>query len=290
MRKIDKAFCHLNLETEKGSGRIKGWAKPVKNEEIINSNPMKVQTYDELVGLVARILHYNRQFVIFYRGQGRDYKNDKGQTLIPPSIFRVNKGGKPRQLKGRFDILKRKSEELIKVFGTAKITFAGTRMVNRYPEIAWALLQHYEKCDTPLADLTHSLHVACSFAFDESAENAGNMGIVYVLGMPWQNDAIGYNSFEELVNLRLLNVCPPSAQRPFFQEGYLAGPFPNYKLDDPNRSNQFDFSKRLIAKFEIPNNDSFWGEGFGRIRHEKLYQVDDKILKLLEPIKPEFLR
>ena len=160
-------------------------------------------------------------------------------------------------------------------------------MVNSYPEIAWALLQHYEKCDTPLADLTHSLHVACSFAFDR---NTGSTGIVYVLGMPWQNDAIGYNSFEEVVNLRLLNVCPPSAQRPFFQEGYLAGPFPNYKLDDPSRSNQFDFNRRLLAKFEIPISEKFWGEDFKKIPPKKLYQNDDKILKLLEPIEKEFLR
>lgn len=287
MRKIEKAFCHLNLETEKNSGRIKDLAKPFRNEEIISSEPMKVQTYDELVGYVARILHYNRQYVVFYRGQGREYKNDEGHATIPPSIFRENKDKKPRQLKGRFDILKQKSEELIRVFRSAKIPFAGTRMVNSYPEITWALLQHYEKCDTPLADLTHSLHVACSFAFDR---NTGSTGIVYVLGMPWQTDAIGYNSYEELVNLRLLNVCPPSAMRPFFQEGYLAGPFPNYKLDDPKRSNQFDFNRRLLAKFEIPITEDFWGEGFGMIRHEKLYQGGDKILKLLEPIEAEFLR
>ncbi len=287
MRKIEKAFCHLNLETEKNSGRLRDWAKPFRNEEIISSEPMTVQTYDELVGYVARILHYNRQFLIFYRGQGREYKNNEGHTTILPSIFRENKDKKPRQLKGRFDILKQKSEELIKVFRSAKIPFAGTRMVNSYPEITWALLQHYEKCDTPLADLTHSLHVACSFAFDR---NTGRTGIVYVLGMPWQTDAIGYNSYEELVNLRLLNVCPPSAMRPFFQEGYLAGPFPNYKLDDPKRSNQFDFNRRLLGKFEIPITEDFWGEGFGRIRREKLYQGEDKILMLLEPIEADFLR
>ncbi|PZV76100.1 FRG domain-containing protein [Algoriphagus aquaeductus] len=286
MRKIEKAFCHLNLETFK-NGKVDDWAKPVRNEEIIKSTPMRVDSYDELVGLVAKILHYNRQYVIFYRGQGREYKNDDGHATIPPSIFRENKDKTPRQLKGRFDILKKKSEQLIKVFRTSKVPFAGSRMVNSYPEIAWALLQHYEKCDTPLADLTHSLHVACSFAFDR---NTGSTGIIYVLGMPWQNDAIGYNSFEELVNLRLLNVCPPSAQRPFFQEGYLAGPFPNYKLDDPSRSNQFDFNRRLLAKFEIPITENFWGEGLKEIPAKKLYKEDDKVLELLEPIEAEFLR
>ncbi|MCH6236665.1 FRG domain-containing protein [Cognataquiflexum rubidum] len=287
MRKIEKSFCHLNLETERKSGMIKDWAKPFSHDEILKSPPMKVNTYDELVGLVARILHYNREFVIYYRGQGKDYKNKAGHTLIPPSIFRENQNGKPRKMQKRFEVLEKKSEQLVELFRKASIKFAGTRMVNSYREIAWALLQHYEKCDTPLVDLTHSIHVACSFAFDR---NTGSTGIVYVLGMPWQSDAIGYNSFEELVNLRLLNVCPPSAQRPFFQEGYLAGPFPNYKLDDPNRSNQFDFNRRLIAKFEIPIIEDFWGAGFQRIPREKLYQENDKILKLLEPIEKEFLR
>jgi hypothetical protein len=156
-------------------------------------------------------------------------------------------------------------------------------MLNKYPEIAWSLLQHYEICDTPLLDLTHSLHVACSFAFDR---NEGEFGIVYVLGMPWPTDAISYNTYEELVNIRLLSVCPPQAQRPFFQEGYLAGPFPNYQINDPDRVNQFDFARRLIAKFEIPiRNLNFWGIGFSRIPSEKLYQANDLVKNICEELK-----
>lgn len=243
---------------------------------------MVVQTYDELVSKVARILHYNREYVMYYRGQSKDYLDSYLKTIISPSIFRKKKDGIPRNLKHQFDLLKSKSVELLSLFYGGNITFAGTHLIKKYPEIAWSLLQHYEICDTPLLDLSHSLHVACSFAFDR---NSGNTGIVYVLGMPWQTDAIGYNSFEEIVNLRLLNVCPPSAKRPFFQEGYLAGPFPNYKLDDPKRSNQFDFNRRLIAKFEIPIEKSFWGDGFDKILPEKLYQKDDKILNLLKVLK-----
>jgi len=136
-----------------------------------------------------------------------------------------------------------------------------------------------------LLDITQSLHVACSFAFDR---NSGGTGIIYVLGMPWQTDAIGYNAFEELINLRLLSVCPPQAQRPFFQEGYLAGPFPNFQLDNPARRNQFDFSRRLIAKFEIPvDNEAFWGEGFSIIPRSKLYPADDNIMEICDSIRLE---
>lgn len=280
MRKIEKAFCHLNLQ-RMNQGKPQQWAKPFPNEEIIKSQPLVVDTYDELVGNVARIMHYNRALLMFFRGQSKDHTYNDRSTILA-SIFRDKPGDKKRNIKERFEILQKKTKMAIQVLRSQEVRFAGTRLVERYPEIAWALLQHYEICDTPLLDITHSLHVACSFALDK---NKGDKGIIYMLGMPWQTDAMGYNSNEELLNLRLLNACPPSALRPFFQEGYLAGPFPNFNLDYPNRRVQFDFNRRLIAKFEIPNNESFWGEGFNMIPQGKLYQKEDKILKILETIK-----
>jgi hypothetical protein len=84
----------------------------------------------------------------------------------------------------------------------------------------------------------------------------------------------------------LLSVCPPQAQRPFFQEGYLAGPFPNYQLDNPKRVDQIDFSRRLIAKFEIPMDTSkFWGKGFSKIPIAKLYPDQDDIKQICEELK-----
>jgi hypothetical protein len=124
--------------------------------------------------------------------------------------------------------------------------------------------------------------VACSFAFDESSEKTG---IIYVFGLPMINESINFYTYEELLNIKLLGICPPEAKRPYFQEGYLAGPFPNYRLDDPKRVVLFDFSRRLLAKFEIPIDDSFWGEGFQRIPHNKLYQPDDKLKVVCDSIK-----
>jgi len=180
--------------------------------------------------------------------------------------------------------LKLKVEALKKELSASSIKYAGTGVINKYPEIAWSILQHYEICGTPLLDITHSLHVACSFAIDN---NKGKTGIIYVLGMPWQTDSICYKTYEELEIIKLLGISPPQAQRPFFQEGYLVGPFPHYKLDEPDRVKQFDFARRLIAKFEIPIGPSdFWGKsGFGPIPHDKLYQVDDPIKVLCDRIK-----
>jgi hypothetical protein len=282
MKIITSSFSHINLELKKGKQSGTDWAKPRAIEEILKSEPKKVNTYDDLVKDVAQLLFRHRNLTLFYRGQSSDYTFE-GKSTILPSIYRKKPDERKIMLKNRFEFLNKKVDDLKKLFRESERKFAGTTMLNKYPEIGWSLLQHYEICDTPLLDITHSLHVACSFAFDR---NAGESGIIYVLGMPWQTDSMGYNSYEELVNIRLLSVCPPQAQRPFFQEGYLAGPFPNYQLDNPNRINQFDFSRRLIAKFEIPiKNKNFWGEGFDRIPSNKLYQASDKIKQLCDKLK-----
>ncbi len=259
---------------------VKDWSKATQVDEILKSAPFAVTTYDELVRNVAQIHHRNRNFTLFYRGQSTDHKED-GKTVIMPSIYRKKTGKTKLLLKENFKVLEEYSAELIKKLNDREKKLAGTVMLSKYPEIAWSILQHYEVCPTPLLDISHSLHVACSFAFDR---NKGETGIIYVLGMPYVTDAIGYNSYEELVNIRLLSVCPPLAHRPFFQEGYLAGPFPNYKLDICGRIKQFDFGRRLIAKFEIPIKKDFWGAGFTQIPVDKLYPKDDRVLDICNEI------
>lgn len=279
MKAIAPALSHINLILKSKKPKSNEWAMPRPLDEVIKSKPKTVHTYDELVMDIAQIQYYNRNLVLFYRGQAKEYLTDS-RTIILPSIYRKGKNESRLLLIDRFRILLNKTEELKERFRNSKIKYTGRALINKYPEISWSILQHYEVCPTPLLDMTHSLHVACSFAYDK---NKGKTGIIYVLGMPWQTDAVGYNSYEEIVNLRLLSVCPPSARRPFFQEGYLAGPFPNYQLDNTNRIEQFDFARRLVAKFEIPiNNESFWGDGFAKIPHEKLYQTKDSIKEICQ--------
>jgi hypothetical protein len=277
MKALSNSFSHINLNKRENNSEEE-WFKPSKLDDILESKPRFVDTYDNLVKDVAQILHRHRNLAIFYRGQNTDYKENK-KTIILPSIYRKKNDETRLFVKKNFVVLEKATFELKKLFSSHY--FTGRNLLKRYPEIAWSLLQHYEICATPLLDLTQSLHVGCSFAFDR---NTNDTGIVYLIGMPWQMDAIGYNSYEELVNIKLLCVCPPRAQRPFFQEGYLAGPFPNYRLDDSTRVEQFDFGRRLIAKFEIPRDNRFWGKGFSMIPVEKLYQPNDRIKKLCDQI------
>lgn len=280
MKSILSNFSHLNIQAKNIGIPLKDRSKPTKLVDILKSEPMVVKSYDELVKCIAQVQYRSRHLNLYFRGQSIDYKKDNLTTILP-SIYR-KKEDKNIDLKNRFEILNNKVKDLRKHLNEKRVKFAGTPLINKYPEIAWAMLQHYEICDTPLIDITHSIHVACSFAFDR---NKGSSGIVYVIGLPWQNDSIGYNSIDEIVNIKLLGVSPPQAQRPYFQEGYLAGPFPNYKLDDPSRIRQFDFGRRLIAKFKIPRTDRFWGDGFSQIPSSKLYQMDDQIKELCEELK-----
>jgi hypothetical protein len=269
MRKLQPLFGQINLiQRQQGDP---GWYQPHTNDEILQQPPIKVATYNELVTHIAPLQHYNRNITLFFRGQATDRQKD-GLTQLLPSIFRIFPGETRLMLKQRFQLLHQKTEALKKLLASQTPQLGGTRLVTEHPELAWALLQHYQVCLTPVLDITHSIHVACSFAFDG---NKGKTGMVYVLGMPWANDAIAYNTFEELVNIRLLSICPPEAQRPFFQEGYLTCHFPNYKMDNVKRVEQYDVARRVIAKFEFPIAAGFWGKAFMPIPHAKLYPAAD---------------
>jgi hypothetical protein len=259
----------------------KDWYKPIPIDEILSSKPKSVDTYDELVQDVAQILHRNKEYVVYYRGQAKDYRDKNNRTSILPSIYR-KKDSPKLYLKKNFKILNDKVDELRKLIKSNSKRIAGSKLIDKHIEIAWAILQHYEVCDTPLLDITHSLHVACSFAFHK---NPNETGVIYLLGMPWQTDSLGVNTFEELINMRLLSIMPPDAKRPYFQEGYLTGPFPRYRLDDTNRIKHFDYAKRLIAKFEIPRIKDFWGAGFEEIPNEKLFQPNDELLNICRNLK-----
>ena len=284
MKAIRSAFSHINL-IKKAENELdeKYWNTLTPLDEILKSEPMPVKDYDDLVRNVAQISYWNRHWMLYYRGQSKDFLDHKHKSTLLPSIYRFKADEAKRDIKSRFEVLNSSVESLKASFKSHKFKLAGAHIINKFPEISWALLQHYEVCGTPLLDLTHSLHVASSFAHHLGDDT----GVVYVLALPWMNDAIGYNSFAEIVNLRLMSICPPQAQRPFFQQGYLVGQFPNYKLDDPKRSPQFDLSRRVIAKFCFDKKPDFWGSGFMNIPEDKLYPGDDIIGGICAKIKEE---
>lgn len=275
MKIIDHCFSHLFFVNGE---RISS------NDTICSSNPLFVHTYEQLVDCVSRIQHGNPHMLIFYRGQSQDHMLS-GRTHITAKIYRSL--GR-NELQTRFENLQQKSNDLIDVIEAHRVamgfSISGLRMLRIYHQLRWALLQHYMVCPTPMIDITHSLHLASTFA---QLRNPNKTGIIYLLGMPWMNQKIYHDTNEELVNIRLMSVCPPSARRPYFQEGYVAGPYPEYRLSERSRIKYFDFSRRLIAKFEIPNNPSFWGHGvtmFRALPEEFVYPPNDPMQEILNPL------
>lgn len=78
-----------------------------------------------------------------------------------------------------------------------------------------------------------------------------------MFGFPYLTNRISFNSEHDIVNIRLLSICPPEAYRPHFQEGYLAGT--DEITDNYERKIELDFNNRLIIKFELPVEKTFWG-------------------------------
>jgi FRG domain-containing protein len=241
--------------------------------------PFAVSTYKALVEHVARLAYANRDELLFFRGQGKDFQSRAGGTTLYPTIYRGDILP-TRELRHRFELLDQAARLLVEKFKKAKIV--GYRELRQKRYIQWSILQHYEVVATPLLDLTHSLRVACSFAQQRSSDPTC---YVYVLGLPYLTNRISINSEHDIVNVRLLSICPPAALRPYFQEGYVAGTAD--ATSDFDSKTELDFRNRLIAKFAIPRAQNFWGTGFDRIPDSALYPRSDHISDLCENLRSE---
>jgi hypothetical protein len=238
-----------------------------------------VNTFRALVEHVARLAYANPDDLLFFRGQDKDYQSRVGGTTLYPAIYRSDSLAS-RELRHRFDLLDQAGRLLAEKFKAARIV--GHKEVRQKRFIQWSILQHYEVLPTPFLDLTQSLRVACSFAQIRSSDATC---YVYVLGLPYVTNRISINSEHDIVNVRLLSICPPAALRPYFQEGYLAGTA-DVTIDFDTKT-ELDFRNRLIGKFAIPRARTFWGAGFDRIPESVLYPKGDAVLELCSSLHLE---
>ncbi len=239
--------------------------------------PFPIKTYRQLMEQVAHLSYLNKDQLLFFRGQTQDFLNRAGVSTFYPSIYRED-NLQQQEVTYRFEVLDQAARQLKDLFSRKKVD--GYSDVSRKRYIQWSILQHYRVCQTPLLDFTHSIRVACSFAQDTDIR--GNV-FVYVFGFPYITNRITINSEHDIVNVRLLSICPPDALRPYFQEGYLAGT--SDITDDYDSKSELDFNNRLIAKFSIPNTKQFWGEGLKKIPNSLLYPEKDQIEELCKSIQ-----
>lgn len=221
--------------------------KIVTFKDIASAPAYKVSTYSELRNEVAKLSVANPSSILFYRGQKADYQR-QGVTTILPSIYRAGvELASNNVMKLRWQNLRVASAILIDELEKRKIV--DTSLVKRRKAIQWSILQHYEVAFTPFVDVTQSLRVAASFAL---LDNEASEAYIYIFSLPYYTNRVSRNSEEEITNIRLLSICPPDAKRPYMQEGFLVG-----EEDIEIGSNAFesyDLRRRMIAKFEIPNN------------------------------------
>ena len=269
MRYLSRRIWSHNSENPKSKQTV---------NEIRKSAPRQVPTYRDLVRLVARILYYNRHQSLFFRGQAREHVDANSRASVLPSIYRGVKSRRVSRadLKLRFDQLGEAEALLAKRFERKELESDET--FRNYHVVKWAILQHYQVCETPLLDVTTSLRAACSFAL----ENPTETGVVYVLGLPHINGSISFYVEEELINLKLLGICPPCAVRPYFQEGYLVGSLPIDELT--SYSSKLDFGRRLMAKFQI-GGERFWDSDFAAIPEGALFPVGDDMAHICDEIR-----
>ena len=251
--------------------------------EVKKGKGYSVATYPDMVQAVASLSFSNPEYVLFFRGQGRDYKNAQHETTLHTSIFRSTSRNLSYQIReNRFRRLER-AEQLL----TERYNLEGRRKIRIFQILRWSLLQHYEVCLTPLLDLSHSLRVACSFAFQD---HKGTEAFVYIFGLPQISGSVTASSENGIQTIRLLSICPPSALRPHFQEGYLVGEYPTISLQSKEEYDrgELDFNRRLICKFRIPLEASFWPRGFSRIPQKALYPNErDPVRKLFAHIRSD---
>ena len=255
-----------------------------KNSQVRASDGHAVGSYLELARKVATLQYRNPNFVLLFRGQSADHRNRMKNTSLKPGLFRPARGvaGNPAQdvLAQRFARLKAAEQALMDGYGA--VDASGVTRLKRQRILRWSILQHYEICETPLLDVTHSLRIAASFA---SASEKPDV-FVYVLGVPNLSGSITASAEAGLQIVRLSSVCPPQAVRPHIQEGYLLGQYPD--LGDFEQKALYDhyetdFGVRLVAKFRLETG-AFWkrSKQFPQVSQKALYPTDkdDPLCKL----------
>ncbi len=250
--------------------------QPVKSTHVRHDSGLAVEGFSELVEKVAELSYRNPDFVLFFRGQSQDWKNRKGNSTLKPSLFRPERSGlvspSNEVLANRYARLQQAEELLVDELRT--ISFSDKLRFQRYRILRWSVLQHYEICPTPLLDITHSLRVAASFASLSAVSEA----LICVLALPSLSGSVTTSAEQGVQVVRLLSICPPSARRPHFQEGYLVGEYPeliSIQEKGNYRAHEIDLGLRLIGKFRI-SPSTFWHRDprFSPIPRDALYPDD----------------
>ncbi len=261
-------------------------AVEISNAKLRKAGTHRVSSFADLAMKVAELQFRNPSYVLLFRGQNKDHRDELG-TSLKPSLFRTtgfDSSHTPNnRIHRRLMRLQAAERHLAENYRTS-IDRLGNTFVTRYRIVRWSILQHYEACRTPLLDVSHSLRISTSFA---AIDNDGDTGYLYVLAVPHISGAVTVCAEEGLQTVRLASVCPPSAIRPHLQEGYLLGEYPEINDFDQKhyyRVEEVDFGRRLVAKFSFKLH-TFWNADFPKVPASALCPHDDPMLEFAAEIK-----
>jgi hypothetical protein len=110
---------------------------------------------------VAELQFRNREHVLLFRGQQRDFSDEKNGTTLRPGIFRWNDSPENRVpgqsiLTNRFNKLELAGDALMQCYENDPMLNRNRRETERLKRqriLRWSILQHYEICATPLLDV-----------------------------------------------------------------------------------------------------------------------------------------
>lgn len=259
------------------------------NEVVRRSGGHAVNSYLGLAKKIAELQFRNPEHVLLFRGQHTDYKNINEESSLKPSLFRQSANNSRMIYKDliqdRFSHLKQAENIFLDKISSLSLGRDEKVRLTRYRILRWAILQHYEVCFTPLLDVTQSLRVATSFAFDGASEFC----YLYVIAVPNISGSISASAEVGIQCIRLSSVCPPRAIRPHIQEGYLLGEYPEMQDFDQKRhyeAFEIDFGRRIIAKFKLSSKDFQGDDLFPVIRRDALYpDVHDTFIGIARDIQ-----
>lgn len=279
-----KSFHADNVFIRKPSSTSKKWRKGETTvSQIREDEGFEVSTYRKLLDEVAFVTINNRNYDIFFRGQGTDHKDKNGKSKIYPSIYRPprTKDGRPGT-SIRMQEIDRRYNQLYALINESKgnadlMAKYKNDPLTYFDEFHISQFQHYEIVQTPFIDITQSLRVAASFALRKSST-----GYLYVFGLPYPNGSISHYIDQNIVLVKLQNVSPVDAYRPRYQEGYLVGKYPIKREKEAGDN----LARRMIAKFKLVNhNGKFWEPDFTRIGDEVLFPEPDAHKAVLNDLK-----
>jgi hypothetical protein len=109
-----------------------------------------VSTYFDLAKKVAELQFRNRDHVLLFRGQHADFKTLKDNSALHATLFRLEGKQLPTTIDSHAAFPDSEKSESRMVTRCSAERFLGFARQKRHRLLAWAILQHYEVCKTPL--------------------------------------------------------------------------------------------------------------------------------------------